>query len=97
MNYIVTAKPVSLPIRLDRPAMRPLSPVAEGAGGFRENRQQQPAGYIYRGELLETASDRAYRPRVNLQISPENRRAISAYHQVTDEPPVPGRIFDGYI
>ena len=88
---------MSLPISLDRPAMLPVTPVADSAEGFRENRQQQPSGYVYRGELLETANDRAYRPQANLQISPENRRAISAYHKIADEPPVLGKILDGYI
>lgn len=88
---------MSLPISLDRPAMRPVTPVAGGAEGFRENRQQQPSGYVYRGELLQTVSDRAYRPRANLQISPENRRAISTYQKIADEPPVLGMILDGYL
>ena len=88
---------MSLPISLDRPALRPVSPVADGTEGFRENRQQRPAGYVYRGELLDTVSDRAYRPRADLQISPENRRAISAYHKIADEPPVLGKILDGYV
>ena len=88
---------MSLPVSLERQAAQPVLPIADAAANFRENRQQQPNGYVYRGELLETVSDRSYRPRENLQISPENRRAISAYHKIADEPSRPGQILDGYI
>ena len=86
-----------LPISLDWPLPRPVTPVADSSESFRENRQQQPSSYVYRGELLETVSDKAYRPQPNLQISPENRRAINAYQRIADEPLQLGRILDGYI
>ncbi len=97
MNYIVTAKPMQFPISLDRPVTRPVNPIADNAAGFRDARHQQPSNYVYRGELLETASDKSYRPEYNLQISPENRRAISSYQKIASEAPVVGRILDGYI
>ena len=97
MNYIITARRMALPISLEPTVTRPIAPVSSNAEGFRDARQQQPSTYVYHGELLETASDRSYRPRHNLQISPENRRAIATYHEIADEPARPGRILDGYI
>jgi hypothetical protein len=88
---------MQLPISLERPATRPVTPISDNAEGFRNDREQQTSRYVYRGELLQSANDRAYRPQANLQISPENRRAISAYHKIADEPPVLGKILDGYI
>lgn len=96
MNYIVTAKPMHFPISVDRPATRPVAPVTDTADN-RDTRHRQPSGYVYRGELLETASDNSYRPGYNLQISPENRRAITSYQKIAGEAPVVGRILDGYI
>jgi hypothetical protein len=84
------------PISLDRPMTRPVNPVADSAEGFRDARQQ-PSNYVYRGELLETLTDKSYRPEPNLQISPENRHAINSYQKIADEPLVVGRILDGYI
>ena len=97
MNYIVTARPMYLPISADRAVTRPITAVADAASDFRDASQQQPSGYVYRGELLETANERAYRPQYNLQISPENRRAITTYQQVAAEPAIVGRILDGFI
>lgn len=88
---------MQLPISLERPATRPVAPVTDNADGLRNDREQQASRYVYRGELLQGASERAYRPQANLQISPENRRAISAYHKIADEPPAIGKILDGYI
>ena len=86
------------PTNLDRPATLPVTPVEDSSStGFRDARQQQRPGYVYRGELLDTVTDRAYRPGYNLQISPENRRAINTYQKIADESPVVGRILDGYI
>ena len=97
MNYIITAKPMQFPISLDRSVTRPVNPVADNGAGLRDARQQPPLGYVYRGEVLETSSDRTYKPEFNLQISPENRRAINSYQQTANEAPVVGRILDGYI
>ncbi len=88
---------MALPISLEQSATRSIIPVSNSAEDFRDTRQQQPSTYVYHGELLETDSDRRYRPQLNLQISPENRRAISTYHKIADEPARPGRILDGYI
>ncbi len=96
MNYIITAKPMHFPISLDRPVTRPVTPVADSAAGSRDARQQS-SGYVYRGELLETVTDKTYRPAYNLQISPENRRAINSYQKIANEAPVVGRILDGFI
>ena len=74
-----------LPTSLDQPATRPVAPVADNAAGFRDARRQQPSSHIYHGELLDTVSDRSYRPQLNLQVSPENRRAITAYQKIADE------------
>ena len=86
------------PTSLERPAPLPVTPVEDSnSTGFRDARQQQRPGYVYRGELLDTVTDRSYRPAYNVQISPENRRAINTYQQVVNESPVVGRILDGYI
>ena len=86
------------PTSLDRPVSQPVTPVEDSSSaGFRDSRQQQRPSYVSRGELLETVTDRVYRPGYNLQISAENRRAISTYQQVVNESPVVGRILDGYI
>ena len=97
MNYIVTAKPMHLPISLDQAATRPITPIADLAGANREARQPPSSTFVYRGELLEAAAERAYRPAYNLQISPENRRAISSYQKIAEEPPVLGKILDGFV
>ena len=97
MNYIITAKPMHFPISLDRPVTYPVAPVADSAESFRDARQQQSPDFVYRGELLETVSDKSYRPAYNLQISPENQRAINSYQKVVNQAPVVGRILDGFI
>ena len=97
MNYIITARRMSLPISLERPVTRPVTPVADSTEGFRDARQQPPSGYVYRGDLLDGASDRAYRPRQNLEISGHNRHAIETYQKIIDEPPRLGQILDGYL
>lgn len=97
MNYIIPAKSMHFPTSLERTATLPVNPVEDSGDGFRDARQQQRPGYVYRGELLDTVSDRSYRPGHNLQISPENRRAIDTYQQIADESPMVGRILDGYI
>ena len=86
-----------LPIILDQAVTRPVTSIADSATAFRDARQGQASTYVYRGELLESAIDRAYRPQFNLQISPENRRAIDSYQKIADEQPVVGRILDGYV
>ena len=87
---------MNLPISAN-PPNRTVTAVSDSASEFRNAGQQQPPGYIYRGELLESLSDRSYRPQYNLQISPENRRAIASYQRVFNEEPVVGRILDGFI
>ena len=86
------------PTNLDRPAILPVTPVEDsGSTGFLDARQQQRPDFVYRGELLYKVTDRAYRPGYNLQISPENRRAINTYQKIANESPIVGRILDGYI
>ncbi len=98
MNYIVTAKPIQLPINPDRPVTQPVTSVAENASEFRDASKQPPPTYVYRGELLESvANDRRYRPHLNLQIDPDKRRAIDTYQRVASEPPLMGRLLDGFI
>ncbi len=98
MNYIITAKPMQLPIYPDRPETRPVSPVADSASEFSDASKQSPSTYVYRGELLEAvANDRRYRPQLNLQIDPDNRRAIDTYQRVASDPPLMGRLLDGFI
>ena len=96
MNYIITANTVHLPTSLDRPLTRPVTPVSDSAAGFRDA-GQRPSNYVYRGELLDTVTDKSYRPEYNLQISPHNRRAISTYQKVANQQPAVGRILDGFI
>lgn len=98
MNYIFPANPVQLSIYTDLPATRPVAPVAEQSGPFQRDARQQPSTYVYRGELLEgAAAERYYRPTNNLQIYPQNQRAIQTYLSVSTSPAVRGRILDGFI
>ena len=85
------------PVTLDRPLTQPVAPVAGNPAGNRDARQQQASNYVYRGELLETVGDKSYRPQSNLQISPENRRAITSYQKIVSDEPVIGKILDGYV
>ncbi len=98
MNYIITAKPMQLPIYPDRPVTRPVTSVADSASEFRDASKKSPSTYVYRGELLDSiANDRRYRPQLNLQIDPDKRRAIDTYQRVASEPPLMGRLLDGFI
>ena len=98
MNYIIPSKPAQLPLYHDRPATRPVAVVTDGAAEFRDASKQPPYAYIYRGELLEAvAYDKGYRPQLNQQIDPQNRRAIDSYQRVASEPPLVGQILDGFI
>ena len=97
VNSIVTAKPMYLPIVAEPAVTRPMTAVSRGADDWRNPSQQQPYGYVYRGELLEAAGDRQYRPRENLHINPENRRAIASYQKIASEQTVIGLILDGFI
>jgi hypothetical protein len=86
-----------LPSVLERPITRPVTSVTDSAAGFRDASRQQPSNHVYRGELLDTVTDRSYRPEHNLQISPQNRRAISTYRNTANPQPVIGKILNGYI
>ena len=86
-----------LPISAEQSIARPVTPVNRAAEDSGDSARQHSPGYIYRGELLETVGDRSYRPQYNLQISPENRRAITSYQKIASEQPVIGRILDGFI
>ena len=98
MNYITTAKPTQLPIYPDLPETRPVASVSDSASEFRDASKQSPSTYVYRGELLEAVgNDRRYRPQQNLQIDPDNRRAIDTYQRVASDPPLMGRLVDGFI
>lgn len=89
---------MQLPIVADPPQTRPVSRVADSAGEFSDAGKKSPPTYVYRGELLEAvANDRRYRPQLNLQIDPDNRRAIDAYQSVASDPPLTGRLLDGFI
>lgn len=98
MNYITPSKPAQLTLYQDRPATRSVAVVADGTGEFRDASKQPPYAYVYRGELLEAVtSDKRYRPQINQQIDPQNRRAIDSYQRVASEPPLVGQILDGFI
>ena len=98
MNYIITAKPMQLPIYPAPPVTLPVTSVADNVSEFRDASKRQSAKYVYRGELLEAvANDKRYRPQLNLQVDPENRRAIDTYQRVASEPPLMGRLLDGFI
>jgi len=98
VNYIIPSKPAQVPIYQDRPSTRSVAVVEDNAGEFRDASKQAPYAYIYRGELLDSvAGDKRYRPQVNLQIDPQNRRAIESYQRVAAEPPLVGQILDGFI
>lgn len=72
---------MQLPIYPDRPVARPVSSVTDNASGYRDASKQPSPHYVYRGELLEgVGNDRRYRPQPNLQVDPQNRRAIDTYH-----------------
>jgi hypothetical protein len=98
VNLVITAKPAQLPIYQDRPVTRPVVSVAGSAGEFRDASKQAPSTYVYRGELLEAvANNQHYRPQLNQQIDPENRRAIDSYRSVAATPTLVGQILDGFI
>ena len=98
MNYIIPSKPAQLPLYQDRPPTLPVAVVADSAADSRDASKQPRYAYIYRGELLEAvANDKRYRPQLNLQIDPQNRRAIESYQRVASEPPLMGQILDGFI
>lgn len=97
MIYSLPARPMQLPTSLEHGVTRPVTAIADNPAAFRDPRQQQPSSFVYRGDLLENAGEREYRPQYNLQISPENRRAINSYQKVAEEPQRLGRILDGYI
>ncbi len=98
MNFVIPANPVQISIYSDRSATRPITPVAEQSGQFRDATRQQPSTYVYRGEVLEAVvGERSYRPASNLQIHPQYQRAIDTYHAVSSAPAVRGRILDGFI
>ena len=86
------------PVLADRPAARPVAPIADESGRLRDERQRQPDAYVYRGELLDEAfGDRRYRPTLGVDVDPRIRRAIEAYHLVAYDPTRPGQILDGFI
>ncbi len=98
MHYISPARPMHFPVLVDRPAARPVAPIADESGRLRDERQQQPDAHVYRGELLdEVFGERRYRPTASLETDPRNRRAIEAYHLVAYDPTRRGQILDGYI
>ena len=98
MNYIIPSKPAQLPLYQDRPPTLPVVAVADSAADSRGAGKQPRYAYIYRGELLEAvANDKRYRPQLNLQIDPDNRRAIDTYQSVASDPPLMGRLVDGFI
>lgn len=86
-----------LPIVAEHAVTRPVTAVSRGADDLRDPGREQAHGYVYRGELLEAAGDRQYRPHDNLRISPENRRAIASYQKTASEQPAVGLILDGFI
>ena len=86
------------PIILDRPVTQPVAEVADNASQFRDASKRQPSTYVYRGELLEgLANDKRYRPQSNLQVAPQNRRAIDTYQNVANMRAVVGRVLDGFV
>ncbi|MDJ0779255.1 MAG: hypothetical protein QNJ85_15415 [Gammaproteobacteria bacterium] len=92
---MITANPVNLPLVPERPTTRRVDVVAEGR--LRDAGQQRQQ-YVYRGELLDGAPpQRRYRPQTNLQVDPQNQRAINAYLDVAREPPLVGQLLDGMI
>lgn len=98
MNFITPAKPAYLPIQLIQPATRPVAPVANNETGLRDASQRSPSSYVYRGDLLdEVPGERRYHPGFNLQISPQNQRAIATYQLVDVELPALGLILDGFV
>jgi hypothetical protein len=96
--YTIPAKPAQLQLYQEQPATRSVAVVADSAGEFRDASKQPPHAYVYRGELLEAvANDKRYRPQLNQQIDPQNRRAIESYRSIAAEPPLMGQILDGFI
>ena len=81
-----------------RPVTMPVTSVADGASEFRDASKQHPSTYVYRGEVVEALSnDKRYRPQPNLQVKPENQRAIATYQKVLNDPPLTGQLLDGFI
>ncbi len=92
---MITATPVNLPVVPERPTTRRVDAVADGRLG---DATRQHQSFVYRGELLDgVPPQRRYRPQPNLQIDPQNQRAINAYLSVLNEPPLIGKLVDGKI
>ena len=95
---MITTPPFNLPAVTARTPPQRVNPVFDGEGRFRDAAQQRPASYVYRGELLDgLPPERRYRPQPNLQIHPQNLRAIKAYRSVADDPIPAGQLLDGMI
>lgn len=98
MNYLLPVNPAPLTVSLDRPAISPVTSVADGANEFRDASKQNPSTYVHRGEVIEAiANDKRYRPQPNPQIGSQNQRAIATYQKVLSDPPLIGLLVDGYI
>ena len=95
---MITAPPANLPVVTAQSPPQRVNPVAGGEERFRDAAQQRPSAYIYRGELLDSLPpERRYQPQPNLQIDPQNRRAISTYRSVANDSPRVGQLLDGLI
>ena len=95
---MITTPPFNLPAVIARPPSPRVNPVAAGDGRFGDAAQQRPAGYVYRGELLDGLPPQSrFRPQPNLQIHPQNQRAINAYRSVAEDPLPLGQLLDGLI
>ena len=100
MNFIVPSHPLNIPSYSDPSTTRQVAPVTSSSAEFASNRDQQQAPtYVYRGEVLEAvASERRYRPRINLPQNILQQRAILAYQANTrEQESASGKILDGFI
>ena len=90
--------PTPLAVSPNRPVISPVTSVADGASEFRDASKQNPSTHVHRGEVVEAiANDKRYRPQPNLQIAPQNQRAIATYQKVLSDSPSMGLIVDGFI
>ena len=97
MNYITPANYFPVSTYPDRPSTRPVDAVV-AIDQLRDRERQYPSDFVFKGEVVDsTSDDKRYRPQANLQINPENKRAISLYQQVSSNQSVSGRILDRFI
>ena len=72
--------------------------VSDSGEDSRDRLRQHPSNYVFRGEVVDpVVADKQYRPQYNLQIDPQNKRAISLYQSIASDQRGSGRILDRFV